>query len=57
MSNQGQGLSTTFCPRSHIFHQFQTFLSNPTGAIEAKFGPIATLYCDVPTEKVIFKGE
>ena len=20
-------------------------------------GPIATLYCDVPTEKVIFKGE
>ena len=22
-----------------------------------KKGPIATLYCDVPTEKVIFKGE
>ena len=26
-----------YCPRSLIFYQFQTFLSNPTGPVKAKF--------------------
>ena len=37
----------------YIFIYSLIFSIPPT----CKKGPIATLYCDVPTEKVIFKGE
>ena len=38
------------------YKKYSQKLVENTKLIPAK-GPIATFYCDVPTEKVIFKGE